>query len=364
MATFADIPLPEVPALAGTGPFAGAWAGYWGGVIPHVLLAGDGGPCVYAVGAVPQWNIPAGWSYWNSTISGGRLVLSGTPITVEYWPEGLDTLAGRYRATAGGDTWGRFVRAAPDLLHSAAALPDPVWGEAIRIPHVVGTLAGFWHAPLTEPAPLAVLSHGSSDGVDPRMTITMEGETRWLREQGYAVLVPMRRGRGMSDGASGEAGCCDLDTRAPLDCTAGLLGRWRICTPPSASACGSPACGQVRFCWRGSHGEGSCPSPMPGCTRRRCWASSASWAVGQRIGATVPSTPGGWLRPERGRRRRNCGCTPTTTATTVRTTSARTMRRSRRLAGARRCTCCRTYPMTATGWQPTSTAGRVWQPIT
>ena len=46
MATFADIPLPEVPALAAAGPFAGAWAGYWGGVIPHVLLAGDGGPCV------------------------------------------------------------------------------------------------------------------------------------------------------------------------------------------------------------------------------------------------------------------------------------------------------------------------------
>ena len=33
MATFADIPLPEVPALAAAGPFAGAWAGYWGGVI-------------------------------------------------------------------------------------------------------------------------------------------------------------------------------------------------------------------------------------------------------------------------------------------------------------------------------------------
>ena len=38
MATFADVPLPEVPALAAAGPFAGAWAGYWGGVIPHVLV--------------------------------------------------------------------------------------------------------------------------------------------------------------------------------------------------------------------------------------------------------------------------------------------------------------------------------------
>ena len=223
MATFADIPLPAVPAIAAAGPFAGAWAGYWGGVIPHVLLAGDGGPCVYAVGAVPGWNIPAGWSHWDATISGGRLVLPGARITVEYWPEGPDTLAGRYRATAGGDTWGRFLRVAPDLLHSAAALPNLVWGEVIRIPHPVGTLAGLWHAPLAEPAPLAVLSHGSSDGVDPRMTITMEGEARWLRDQGYAVLVPMRRGRGASDGAYGETNCCDLDTKAPRDCSAGLL---------------------------------------------------------------------------------------------------------------------------------------------
>ena len=222
MATFADIPLPEVPALAAAGPFAGAWAGYWGGVIPHVLLAGDGGPCVYAVGAVPGWNIPADWSHWDATISDGRLVLPGARITVEYWPEEPDTLAGRYRATTGGDTWGRFVRVAPDLLHSAAALPDPVWGEAIRIPHAVGTLAGFWHAPLVAPAPLAVLSHGSSDGMDPRMTITMEGEARWLRDQGYAVLVPMRRGRGASDGAYRETNCCDLDTRVPRDCSAGL----------------------------------------------------------------------------------------------------------------------------------------------
>jgi dienelactone hydrolase len=101
-------------------------------------------------------------------------------------------------------------------------LPGPVWGEAVRIPHAAGTLAALWHAPLPGPAPLAVLSHGSSDGVDPRMTITMEGEARWLRDQGYAVLVPMRRGRGTSDGVYGETNCCDLATHAPRDCSAGL----------------------------------------------------------------------------------------------------------------------------------------------
>lgn len=222
MTTFADIPLPEVPALASAGPFAGAWAGYWGGVLPHVLLSGDGGPCVYAVGAVPRWNIPARWNHRDATITDGRLVLAGASTTAEYWPEGPNTLAGRYRADSGGDTWGRFIRVTPDLLGSAASLPHPVWGEAVRIPHGVGTLAGMWHAPLVAPAPLAVLSHGSSDGVDPRMPVTMEGEARWLRDQGYAVLVPMRRGRGASDGTCGETACCDFATRTPLDCSAGL----------------------------------------------------------------------------------------------------------------------------------------------
>lgn len=94
-----------------------------------------------------------------------------------------------------------------------------MWGEAVRLPHAVGTLPGLWHAP---PAPLAVLNHGSSDGVDPRAAITMECEARWLRDQGYAVLVPMRPGRGASDGVYGEASCCDLVTGAPRDCSAGL----------------------------------------------------------------------------------------------------------------------------------------------
>ena len=222
MATFADIPLPETPSFGGSGPFMGALAGYWDGVIPHVLLAGDGGPCVYAVGLVAEWGISAGWAHRDSRLAGGQLVLPGASATVEYWPEGADTLAGRYRTGDGMVTRGRFVRAAPDLLRSAAALPQPVWGEAVRIPHAVGTLAGLWHAPLAPPAPLAVLSHGSSDGVDLRATMTMEGEARWLRDQGYAVLVPMRRGRGASDGTYGETNCCDLDTHAPRDCSAGL----------------------------------------------------------------------------------------------------------------------------------------------
>ncbi len=222
MTSFADIPFPTSWTPAVDGPFAGAWAGYWGDVIPHVLLACKSGSCVYAAGAVPDWQIQAGSRVLQSTTIDGRLVLDSPGLTVDYWLEGSDTLVGRYRSETGGDTWGRFTRVAPDMLRSPAALPHPVWGEAVRIPHEAGTLAGIWHSPKNGPAPWAVLNHGSSDGVDPRTPITMEGEARWLRDKGYAVLVPMRRGRGSSDGSYGEINCCDLESHLPRDCSTGL----------------------------------------------------------------------------------------------------------------------------------------------
>lgn len=224
MSTFADVPLPEglvVPA-GPADPFAGAWAGMWSGVIPHVLVAGNG-PCVYAVGAVPAWSIGAGWSHRNGVVRNGRLVLSMPGVEVEYWPDGPSLLAGRYQTADGSVTYGRFAKVAANLLRSDTTLPRPVLGLSVRIPSGPGTLAGIWHPARGAPAELAVLSHGSADGVDPKATLTLEGEARWLLDRGYAVLVPMRRGRGASDGVSGETNCCDLRTRVPRDCSAGLL---------------------------------------------------------------------------------------------------------------------------------------------
>lgn len=181
MTSFAELPLPIGWAPAGKGPFVGAWAGYWGDVIPHVLLACEPGPCIYAVGAVPDWQIPAGSNAFHPTIIDGRLVLVSPGLAIDYWLEGADTLAGRYRSATGGDTWGRFARVAPEMLRSTAEIPHPVWGRAVRIPHVAGSLSALWHPAIEAPARLAVLSHGSSNGVDPRMPISIEGEARWLR---------------------------------------------------------------------------------------------------------------------------------------------------------------------------------------
>lgn len=224
MTTFADVPLPEGLAVPdGRGPFAGAWAGMWSGVIPHVLVAGDA-TCVYAVGAVPSWGIRAGWAYRDGVAQDGRLVLSMPSATIEYWPDGPGLLAGRYRERDGSVTYGRFAQVAAGLLRSDTPLPHPVLGSSVRIPSGPGTLAGIWHGARAMPAGLAVLNHGSADGIDPKATLTSEGEARWLLDRGYAVLAPMRRGRGASDGVSGETNCCDRRTRAPRDCSAGLTG--------------------------------------------------------------------------------------------------------------------------------------------
>src|SRR5205807_771704 len=55
-------------------------------------------------------------------------------------------------------------------------------------------------------APLAIINPGSTDGgrVAARQPFRHTAEALWLREHGFAVLVPMRRGRGGSEGSSAE----------------------------------------------------------------------------------------------------------------------------------------------------------------
>jgi dienelactone hydrolase len=73
-------------------------------------------------------------------------------------------------------------------------------------------LEGTLYRPTSgEAAPLAIINHGSTGGnrYDPRLTVRHEAEALWLLARGFAVLVPMRRGRGSSEGIFGE----ELDLR-------------------------------------------------------------------------------------------------------------------------------------------------------
>ena len=64
------------------------------------------------------------------------------------------------------------------------------------------------------PHPIVVFNHGSTGGgtVAPSVTLRPTRQAPFFVERGFAVLAPMRRGRGASDGTHGEyEGTCDPD---------------------------------------------------------------------------------------------------------------------------------------------------------
>lgn len=74
---------------------------------------------------------------------------------------------------------------------------DAPHGTAIRLETFIYRPAG------TGPFPVVLLSHGSADG-DARASTPAPELARYFVQHGFAVLVPMRRGRGMSTGRSRE----------------------------------------------------------------------------------------------------------------------------------------------------------------
>lgn len=66
------------------------------------------------------------------------------------------------------------------------------------------------------PFPVAVINHGSSAG-QPKATQAWEREAAYLVDKGYAVLAPMRKGRGRSTGQSleSEDRNCDPESWTP-----------------------------------------------------------------------------------------------------------------------------------------------------
>jgi hypothetical protein len=84
------------------------------------------------------------------------------------------------------------------------------------------------------PAPLAIFTHGSDVGRNQLRTWSFSTEAHWLRENGFAVLALMRRGRGRSEGINGEEDFGREHDGSLIDC----FGRRRTerrgrCAPPN-----------------------------------------------------------------------------------------------------------------------------------
>jgi dienelactone hydrolase len=235
-----DLALPprfqiEPPATGiteGAAKFLGAWGGLWDDVLPHLLVVERIEPggrlrAIYAVGDAPQWLIARQWIGMTGVATADRLVLDNLNATISYEIDPRGRLVGTYRMRSGLLSVGVFERMDVDVLADPShPLPCPILGESVRIPHsTVQTpdgsrpieLAATLYRPKgTKPAPLAIINHGSASGIfSPRQTFRSATQALWLLERGFTVLVPMRRGRGESEGVFGEE-------TFPLDFEGGL----------------------------------------------------------------------------------------------------------------------------------------------
>jgi dienelactone hydrolase len=71
--------------------------------------------------------------------------------------------------------------------------------------------ATLYHPPGRGPFPVLLFNHGSTGNarIAPTMTVRYPEVARFFVERGFAVMVPMRRGRGASEGVYDEAYGCD-----------------------------------------------------------------------------------------------------------------------------------------------------------
>ena len=221
-----DPPAADVPASAGR--FAGVWAqGAWDGVLPHVLVVETvevtgRAQVVYALGDAPEASVNRGYRRVTGRIVADLLMLDlGAGSSVLYRLSG-DSLHGTYTSSRRRATVTLARTTLAEARAVPAAVPGLVTGTTVRVPMAEPGPGGkriMLEATLYRPAgagPHAVLlfNHGSTGGgtVAPSVTLRQSRQAQFFVERGFALLAPMRRGRGASEGAHAEyEGTCEPD---------------------------------------------------------------------------------------------------------------------------------------------------------
>ena len=219
-------PAAHVPASVSR--FAGAWGrGAWDGVLPHVLVVetvdGSGrAQVVYAVGESGEANVRPAYRRATARIVGDLLTLDlGGDVSVTYHIDG-DSLRGTYTGARRRSTVTLARVALAEVMATPVSVPGAVTGTTVRIPTVEQgsgakpvTLEATLYRPAgSGPHPVLVFNHGSTGGGTVALSTTMRPsrQAQFFVDRGFAVLAPMRRGRGASDGAHQEyEGTCDPD---------------------------------------------------------------------------------------------------------------------------------------------------------
>lgn len=223
-----EAPGPDVPPELAK--FAGVWGnGAWDGVLAHVLVVEHVRPdgqarVVYGYGDAADWNVSRGHTRVTARVEGGTLTfdLRGGRVRVQYRFEGA-ALRGTYTI---GDRVSTVTLARTTVadLAKTPAPPGQVAGggaETVRIPLTESgffgrkralTLEGTLYRPTAEgPRPVLVFNHGSTGpgAIPPTLTQRYSRQGAFFVERGFALLVPMRRGRGASEGSYAEGYGCE-----------------------------------------------------------------------------------------------------------------------------------------------------------
>jgi dienelactone hydrolase len=212
-----EMPTPDVPNEIAR--FHGAWIGTWHDD-RHILVVERAKPdghanVVFAISDSAFYEMNREWWRDEATIVDGVLTMTGFR-TFRYSFDGPDRLyLTATNSKSGGVTSGMLVRADATRLAAGDRPADWPWpGERVWIPHLtvrtpdgarpIMLEATFYPPTGPEPTPLAIITHGSDIGRKQLRTWSFSTEAHWLRDNGFAVLALMRRGRGRSEGINGE----------------------------------------------------------------------------------------------------------------------------------------------------------------
>jgi dienelactone hydrolase len=198
--------------------FQGAWIGTWHDdrhilVVERVKADGQAN-VVFAQSDSAFYGMNREWWRDRATIADGVLTMTGFRA-FRYAFDGPDRLYLTATLKSGAVTSGTLVRADATRLAAGDRPSEWPWpGERVSIPHLtlrtpdgarpIALEATFYPLAGAGPAPLAIITHGSDIGWTKLRTWSFSTEAHWLRDSGFAVLALMRRGRGKSEGISGE----------------------------------------------------------------------------------------------------------------------------------------------------------------
>ena len=215
----ADVP-PEIAR------FQGAWIGTWYDDVKTILMVervkpdGHAG-IIFAHGDSGFYGMYREWWRSEARIDDRTLTIDGEAMKIPWLRSLQFTLDGADRldlvSTVGSGAIGSGILVRADAARLVAGERPAEWpwpGERVWIPHLTArtpdgsrpiVLEATYYPPAgAGPAPLAIFTHGSDAGRNQLRSWSFSTEAHWLRDNGFAVLALMRRGRGRSEGINGE----------------------------------------------------------------------------------------------------------------------------------------------------------------